>query len=320
MHAPDRLGWESTTTHRWSYWHGLFTEHGFWQVFAIQASLEGQSWSILHSGSSEITARQGSNQKCASNTLQTKCGFLDWTFLTLCAWSIAISFQRWPACTLFLVVGCWTSGTKCTNLSLAEWYTLFSLRPSGVVTFFITSTVTVSCTLDLYAANSLITLQTRGAITDSCVILNLTQCPRATNSVQTRINTLFRNTRLIEWTIIIYQTLVWKVQIMVNIVWPSSAWQQQTKVKIKETKSLQVKHSVEGSPPQPLGHLQTALCPMGVHWAPLPQGIPLVHGLMHWCWTQALLSGHSASLSHSPILTEEIREHSQSEITRFLTN
>ena len=68
---------------------------------------------------------------------------------------------------------------------------------------------------------------------------------------------------------------------------------------------LHWKHSVEGSPPHPVGHLQTALWPVGVHWAFFPQGKPLSHGLTHWCWLQALLSGHSESVSHSPILTAE---------------
>jgi hypothetical protein len=30
--------------------------------------------------------------------------------------------------------------------------------------------------------------------------------------------------------------------------------------------------------------------------------------LTHWCWLQALLSGHSESLSHSPILTAQKNE------------
>lgn len=56
-HAIERVGWESTTTHFWSNWHGLFTLHGFWQVWEMHASFEGQSWSILHSGSSDKTAK-----------------------------------------------------------------------------------------------------------------------------------------------------------------------------------------------------------------------------------------------------------------------
>lgn len=68
---------------------------------------------------------------------------------------------------------------------------------------------------------------------------------------------------------------------------------------------LHWKHSDAGSPPQPVGHLQTALWPVGVHWALLPQGWPLSQGFTHWCWLQALLSGHSESLSHSPIFTVE---------------
>lgn len=60
---------------------------------------------------------------------------------------------------------------------------------------------------------------------------------------------------------------------------------------------------MDGSPAHPVGHLQTALWPVGVHWAFFPQGKPLSQGLTHWCWLHALLSGHSESLSHSPILT-----------------
>ena len=59
--ATDRLGWESMTTQRWSNWQGLLTVQGFWQVCDMHASLDGQSWSILHSGSSAIIAKQEKN-------------------------------------------------------------------------------------------------------------------------------------------------------------------------------------------------------------------------------------------------------------------
>ena len=57
-HATDRLGRESITTHLWSNWHGLLTVQGFWQVWDIHASLEGQSWSTRHSGSSATIAKE----------------------------------------------------------------------------------------------------------------------------------------------------------------------------------------------------------------------------------------------------------------------
>ena len=56
--ATDLLGWESMTTQRWSNWQGLFTVQGFWQVWDIHASLDGQSWSTRHSGSSATIAKQ----------------------------------------------------------------------------------------------------------------------------------------------------------------------------------------------------------------------------------------------------------------------
>ena len=71
-----------------------------------------------------------------------------------------------------------------------------------------------------------------------------------------------------------------------------------------------------GSPAHPVGHLQTALWPNGVHWAFLPQGKPLSQGLTHWCWLQARLSGHSESLSHSPTLTRVRKSSLFSNLTR----
>ena len=50
MQATDRLGKESVTTHVWLGEQGFPTVHGFWHSSLMQANLDGQSASTLHSG------------------------------------------------------------------------------------------------------------------------------------------------------------------------------------------------------------------------------------------------------------------------------
>lgn len=57
IHATDLDGWESITTHFWELLQGLLTTQGFWHVWEMHASLEGQSGSTLHSGCSVTTAK-----------------------------------------------------------------------------------------------------------------------------------------------------------------------------------------------------------------------------------------------------------------------
>jgi len=56
-HATERLGWESMAKHCWSNWHGLFIVQGFWHDCEMHASLDGQSWSTRHSGSSKANRK-----------------------------------------------------------------------------------------------------------------------------------------------------------------------------------------------------------------------------------------------------------------------
>lgn len=67
--------------------------------------------------------------------------------------------------------------------------------------------------------------------------------------------------------------------------------------------NLHWKHSLWGSPAQPLGHLHTGLWPVVWHKAFLPHGASIGHGSRHWLFMHALLSGHSESSWHSPCLT-----------------
>ena len=50
IQATDRLGKLSVTTHVWLVEHGFPTLHGFWHSRRMQANLDGQSTSTLHSG------------------------------------------------------------------------------------------------------------------------------------------------------------------------------------------------------------------------------------------------------------------------------
>ena len=43
IHATERVGKVSATTHCWDPLQGLFTLHGFWHDSEIHESLEGQS-------------------------------------------------------------------------------------------------------------------------------------------------------------------------------------------------------------------------------------------------------------------------------------
>ena len=55
-HATVLVGKVSDTTHLWFPVQGLFIWQGFWHLSFIHASLDGQSWSTLHSGSSILMA------------------------------------------------------------------------------------------------------------------------------------------------------------------------------------------------------------------------------------------------------------------------
>jgi hypothetical protein len=61
-HATDLDGRLSITTHFWPALQGLLTEHGFWQVFPMHASKDGQSASVKHSGFSATTAVMGEKE------------------------------------------------------------------------------------------------------------------------------------------------------------------------------------------------------------------------------------------------------------------
>ena len=54
------------TTHFWFPEQGLLIWHGFWHLSSIQASLDGQSWSTLHSGSGVVGTKIDVwiNKKC----------------------------------------------------------------------------------------------------------------------------------------------------------------------------------------------------------------------------------------------------------------
>ena len=213
MHATDLDGWESITTHFWSLLHGLLTEHGFWQVSDMHASLDEQSRSTLHSGCCSVTT--AGEKKTHFSWLQIwllspfkSVQKSDWIILTLSTKSKSISFQWRIAFTSLLVVAGWADCTRGTGIFLTKRKAFFSLRTRRIVANFICGTVLVSGALDFNAWNLGISLQSSRAIARSPVKFYFAKSIAATDGTETRIDAFLRNTCLVMGTVCIFLALI----------------------------------------------------------------------------------------------------------------
>ena len=79
IHATERVGNVSATTHCWEPMQGLLNLHGFWHDSEIQESFDGQSWSTRHSGSGSGTPKIVLSFNVTPNSFLLKTSFFPYT-------------------------------------------------------------------------------------------------------------------------------------------------------------------------------------------------------------------------------------------------
>ena len=294
-----RVGKVSSTTHSCPATQGLLYLHGFWHLASIHACCEGQSESILHSGSSGIftgktsklfsrsclkvilvvndVSRQNSHlwsmwHSHPPGRVDCKCKSLDGSQLSML--QIDGMDHHWHKVAGIPCDHCWHSNSHTSlwgNSHHGSGIPLLCMQFGGCLEAQAGSNRSpdgiLACTQPCFR-------KWLGCRDSSIRCWNTPYSRGSHHSLDTHLKG--------------------RISLSVGI----------KVVKKGHALLLHWKHSWWGFPAHPGGHLQTARCPIASQMASLPQGSPKVHGFLHWFSMQANLSlGQSGSCSHSPLGT-----------------